>query len=58
MVAGVAIWPVIWVIVKLSKSNNGMMIETNNKLANKRKKNKDEKVSSKRTHSIRSSSNR
>jgi hypothetical protein len=48
MVAGVAIWPVIWVIVNLS----------NNKLANKRKKHKDEKVSSKRTHSIRSSSNR
>lgn len=57
MVAVVAIWPVIWVIVKLSKSNNGMMIETNNKLA-KRKDKHNEKISTKRNSSIRSSSNR
>ena len=50
MVAVVAIWPVIWVIVKLSK-------ETNNKLAKKKDKH-NEKISTKRNSSIRSSSNR
>ena len=45
MVAVVAIWPVIWVIVKLSKSNNGMMIETNNKLAKRKDKHNESKDS-------------